>query len=783
VHYEAALRVGRSLIEPQRYTDALLDLGRVRQLLGENRAALTAYREAMSEARETGDLYAEAVALNRLGVLYQNTGEIQKALDSLESSRGIWSKLDRDQEQASVVNDLAGVYLSLGQTQEALDLAQRAFELQRASGDLSGEAEKLLTLGAIYQQIGWSDLARASLVRSLKLARAQGDRRAEAAALNGLGMTYLQAGQLAEAESAYRQVLSLANWLGDPRIRAGAFAQLGGLYNLRGEEAVALGLLKRARLGYERLGDRAALASVHQSQALAQRDRGSLDDALVSIDESIKLIESLRLAPKDSLLRRSFFEQRLHFYETNVDVLMELNRREPGRGYDALAFEASERARARTLLDELAQAQGYPERSGQADMASVNLGGHLQPLRLREIQSRLLEKDTLLLAFFLGKERSFLWLVDQNSLQSRELPPRAEIEAAARRAYGLLSDGYRRPVKADLVQSLVRLSRMLLGNVATELGDRRLLIVADGALHYIPFAALPDLRYLDAAAEGTDWGPPPLLIDHEIVSLPSASILGALRQETAARPRAPKLVAVLADPVFGRDDPRLLHQAALQVREPAEPLFPPRRLGLARKAAGDLPKSQSLPRLPYSRNEVEAILKLVPPGMGLKAVDFAASRHTALNPILGQYQVIHFATHSLERKDPDRSGLVLSRFDEKGQPQDGFLSLKDIYHLNLSADLVVLSACATALGPETRGEGLIGLTRGFMHAGSPRVLVSLWNVHDRATSEFMAEFYRALLPEGRPAADALRSAQISMRSHTAWRSPYYWASFTLQGEW
>jgi CHAT domain-containing protein len=177
-------------------------------------------------------------------------------------------------------------------------------------------------------------------------------------------------------------------------------------------------------------------------------------------------------------------------------------------------------------------------------------------------------------------------------------------------------------------------------------------------------------------------------------------------------------------------------------------------------------------------------MAIAPAGAGMEAIDFKASRMTALSPELSQYRIVHFATHGvLDDKYPDLSGIVLSLVDEQGQRQDGFLRLHDIYNLNLPCDLVVLSACQTGLGKEVKGEGLIGLTRGFMYAGAARVVASLWKVDDRATSELMKRFYRRMLREGMSPAAALRTAQIEMQGQKQWRSPYYWAGFVLQGEW
>jgi CHAT domain-containing protein len=191
-----------------------------------------------------------------------------------------------------------------------------------------------------------------------------------------------------------------------------------------------------------------------------------------------------------------------------------------------------------------------------------------------------------------------------------------------------------------------------------------------------------------------------------------------------------------------------------------------------------------IPRLPFTRREAESIFSLVPAGEGLKAVDFSASRAGVLDGSLAQYRVVHFATHGLlNSKHPELSGVVLSLVDESGRPSDGFLRLSDIYGLNLPADLVVLSACQTALGKEIRGEGMVGLTRGFMYAGASRVAASLWRVDDAGTAELMSRFYRGMLKEKLSPAEALRAAKASMLAQPRWRSPYYWAAFELQGDW
>jgi CHAT domain-containing protein len=191
----------------------------------------------------------------------------------------------------------------------------------------------------------------------------------------------------------------------------------------------------------------------------------------------------------------------------------------------------------------------------------------------------------------------------------------------------------------------------------------------------------------------------------------------------------------------------------------------------------------NLSRLPSSREEAEAILAAAPEGQAFTATDFKANKAILESPEMSQHGILHFATHAvLNSEHPELSGIVLSLVDEQGRAQDGFLRLHDIYNLNLPAELVVLSACQTALGKEVKGEGLLGLTRGFMYSGAKRVMASLWKVDDGATAEFMREFYQGIFKRGLKPAAALRAAQIEMRKKRQWRFPYYWAAFVLQGE-
>jgi len=270
------------------------------------------------------------------------------------------------------------------------------------------------------------------------------------------------------------------------------------------------------------------------------------------------------------------------------------------------------------------------------------------------------------------------------------------------------------------------------------------------------------------------------------VTLPSVSVLALQRAGLAGRKQPADQIAVLADPVFSLSDPRVKNHDGIVPVTKADADAPATRL-LVHTAADANVKTTAIafiPRLPFTRQEAERILAVSPGSGNLKALDFNASRQTVLSNQLSHYKYVHFATHGyLDSQQPELSAIVLSMVDEQGHPEDGFLRVHDIYNLQLPADVVILSACQTGLGKEIKGEGLVGLTRGFMYAGAARVVVSLWSVSDKATADLMARFYSKMLAAKLRPAAALRAAQLEVAQEKSWTSPYYWAAFIIQGDW
>ncbi len=811
--------------------------------LGEYKKAIDFCNQSISIRRDLEDRSGEATALSNIGNAYSSLGEYQKALDFYNQALAIRKGSAEHRSQAISLNNIGWVYATLGEYQKAIDFYNQALDILRAAGDQYREANVLGNIAVNYAEMG--DFRKALEINQqvLGLRRAFHNRGGEAITLNNIASCYSNLGEKPKALDFYNQSISIHRAVGNPRQHATALRNIGALHRELGEHQKALDYFNEGLQMARAIGDRNNEAGILAHIARLERDRGNLIEARTRIEEALDAVESLRINIKSHQLRAAFFASVRKYHEFNINLLMRLHKLQPAAGFDAAALQASEKGRARSLLELLKEAsdeirQGVDPslvererilRQSISDKAAHQMrllsGDHTEdqaraaakeidalttdyeqtqaqirqtspryaaltqpaPLTLKEIQSEALDDETLLLEYALGEEKSFLWAVTPASIKSFELPKRAEIEEAARRAYQALTaqntsvanetaKQWRKRLEradAEYLKTSASLSRMLLGPVASELKSKRLVIVGEGMLQYTAFAALPSPDTRPGVV------PSPLIADHEIISLPSASVLGVLRREAGGRRTTDKTIAVFADPVFISSDPRI----GLVRKDPAPAIGEMASMSDVKRSATES-GLRDFVRLRFSRQEADQIMRLVSEDKKLEAVDFAANRATATSPELSEYAILHFATHGLiNNEHPELSGVVLSLVDEQGRPQNGFLRLYDIYNLKLGADLVVLSACQTALGKEVKGEGLIGLTRGFMYAGAPRVVASLWRTDDRTTAELMKRFYQAMLGQGLRPAAALRAAQVSMWKDKRWQASHHWAAFTFQGEW
>ena len=878
---EPALAIFRQTKNRGSEGTALNTLGLVYGGMGETEKAIGYFDQALAIARELKDPLRETLALNNLGMAYSYLSKYEKAIEYLEQSLPIAREIKDRKSEAGTYSNLGTSYSKLGQFEKAIEYHEKSLSIYREVKDPTFQGNELQNLGNVYKLVGRDDKAIEYYNQSLALFRDVKFRVGEGDVLNNLSDSYSRLNRDAEAIGAQEQALAIYRELkyrigeGTALLTLGiANAKLGKpekaleiyqqalpiLREVKSSENEALTLLRmgEAKQQLHRSDEAAALftdsaAIFHAigsknyefgaltALAKSERERGDLAAARRSVEESLRISESLRAELISPESRTAFLSGVQDSYRLYTDILMRQNAIEPKKGYDQLAMEIAERQRARSLLDLLAESgtnvrQGTdpalierenalakelsenaqalarsnkPERSAALKGAISQLETDLeraqtairkanpgyaalvqpQPLKFSEVQAQL-DVDTVLLEYSLGVDRSHLWAVTKDSLTSYELPKEELIKQGALQVYEMLAarndrksgetEGQRatRITAADakLPAAAEALSRMLLSPAAVQIRGKRLVVVADGALQYIPFAMLPD------PAAGKNQ---PLIVGHEVVSLPSASALAIQRKELDGRQLAPKMLAVIADPVFDRTDDRF-RIGGTDTGDNAADVASVDTRGLEHIAeAPDGPGGRLvIRRLRFTRQEADSLLALAPRTMTMSAVDFEANRTTVLGGALSQYRYVHFATHGfLDTERPGLSALVLSTIGADGKPRDGFLRANDIYNMKLPAELVVLSACQTGLGKEVKGEGLIGLTRGFMYAGARRVVVSLWSVNDKATSDLMTTFYRGMLKNNDRPAAALRAAQIEMWKQKKWQSPYYWAAFTMQGEW
>jgi len=817
-YLEPALVISRELKHSGVEANVLTNLGVAYRRLGRYEKGIEYLEQALASSRDRmKDRGAEAYALKQLGESYSGLGRNEKAIEYFGSALAISREVKNRELEAFALGALGRAYISLGHSEKAIEYFEQSLPIYREAKNRSDEAGRLDDLGFAYINLRRPEKAIEYLEQALAISREVKVRRNEMSVLEHLGLAYRRLSRPEKAIECYEQALVISH----------------GIHARDYQATISYGL-----------------ASAERSQGNLLAARTHVEQSL-TITESLRSDEIS--SPE---LRASFLSTVQETYQLYTEVLMRQHQAEPTKGFAALAVETSERQRARSLLDLLTEGradlrqgvdvallererslgqqlndkaqlltQAKPEQVDglkkeisqletdydRAQAAIRKASPHYaaltqpQPLKLKEIQQQL-DPDTLLLEYSMGEDHSYLWAVTRESLSSYELPKGELIEKSAREVYELLTARSTSKRGETPAQRQVRiseaevklpaaaegLSQTILAPLAAQLGNKRLIVVADGALQYIPFAMLPEPSVASGQSSVARTNTQPLIVKHEVVSLPSASALAIQRAELAGRQPAPKMLAVIADPVFDRSDERFKTVATETEgdKTPAQTNTADDARSIEHLAGNSGDKSDIktvrlvIPRLPYTRQEANQLIALAPKGSSFEAIDFQASRATALDPALSQYRYLHFATHGLlDSERPGLSALVFSMVDAEGKPQNGFLRANDIYNLKLPAELVVLSACQTGLGKDIKGEGLVGLTRGFMYAGAARVVVSLWNVNDRATADLMTKFYEKILKEGRPPAAALRAAQVEMWKQKQWQSPYYWAAFTMQGEW
>jgi CHAT domain-containing protein len=853
--YRTALEKFRFAENRQYESLSLSCIGAFYSRLGDWKKAVEMQKQALEIHRRFGRESDTALVLSNLGTNYLRNDEPQKALETLYEAVAVSVKREDVFNESRALRFIGNVYEETGDVTRALTYYAQAAEKAQAISEPQFAATALYDLGEATLSLGDHQKALEHFQKSIEIARRLKNKRLEAAALGSLGQIHFALGNEAKSAELLTDALAVNRSLADKIGEAATLKRMGKIRLALGKTDEAVELLAQAETIYRLVEGSQNLAETLLLLAKAESKKGNLDAAQTKTEEAITLMEKIRSRVEIAGLRDSFSSNLRNYYAFYIEIMMARHKLAPDKNYAALALQANERARARGLLNLLAESnadirQGadekliqkettlknllaarlenltkvlngktkietteklkneveqiraeYEQTQTQIRSASPRYAALTQPktLDLREIQTQVLDDDSVLLEYALGETRSYLWIVTKNDFQTIELPAKAEIEKTARRFYEFLT-ARNQQIKfetpneredrifladSDSQKFSGELSSLILAPAAAFLPNKRLLIVADGALQYVPFSSLESLES-PGSRKGKKLKPKAenryLIETNEIVNLPSVSVLAVLRNETKNRKMPAKTLAVLADPVFDEADERLRTSAA---KNKSKPEF----VAVSKKETRGISdfatrNGLDLPRLPFTRREADSIAALVSSSQHKKFFDFAANRQAAMSSELADYRFVHFATHGfINNENPELSGIVLSLFDENGREQDGFLRVGDVYNLKLPVEAVVLSGCKTGLGKEISGEGLIGLTRGFMYAGAKRVAVSLWDVNDEATAELMGKFYKGMLDgEKLSPAAALRKAQIEMIKDKRWRNPYFWSVFILQGE-
>ena len=819
----------------------LLFRGYITDAIGELDRAMSLFDEALELYRDTGNRAGEGLAITARGITHSLERKDEEGIKLHREARSIFQTIGDLQSEAITLNAVGQAYQNLNENSLALGYYKQAQKLFEQNGTRDFLPVSIYQIASLYKEKADFETALSYYEDCARLSHANKKNRMEAYALNEIATIYAMQGDHAKALRQYLKVLRFHGSIHDRRGQAFALNNIGDLYLSLGRTHEALATYERALPLSEQASERGIEITTRYNIARASRDSGDLGEAQFHIEQSLEMIEALRANVASPGYRSSYFSGLRKHYDLYIDILMQLDHQQPGEGYAEKALLASESARARALLELLVEAgadirqdidpallQRERELQGllraharyrmelsvsskdnsvegtvnqeidrlKAEYESLQAQvrhqssryqalSHAKPLTVMEIQAQL-GADDILLEYALGEERSYLWALTTHSLHGYELKSRSILEGAAFDVYRLMTarQGTGEEIDADVEASDKQyyekahaLSLLLLEPVVGVLAKKRLIVVAEGLLQSLPFDALP--HPVRSRSPGRSADDAALLIsDHEFVSLPSISTLAAIRSEGKQPTSAEGVVAVFADPVFSRNDERV--QRSSKQRQSAQ-----WRNGSEQTAFRKLEhvtRGVSLHRLTHASDEADLILAAAS-GDAWVLTGFEASRENVMSDQVSQYPILHFATHGfVNTVHPELSGIVLSMIKPDGSAVDGFLQLHDVFNLKLSAELTVLSACNTGLGKDVRGEGVIGLTRALMFAGSRSVVATLWKVDDRATAVLMGHFYKSMLQDGLPPAAALRFAKEQMRKERDWASPFFWAGFVLQGE-
>ena len=821
---QQALALFKSINDQVGMGNSYLALGRHYYALNEMKQSAQNYESALQIWRELQDSQKTAYALTYLGYIEGRRGDWPNGFSYLTQALMLSDNQNDLNQKARIAAGMGFFFDESGVPEYGLIQFQRAKEYFRQVSETRGYNRQIMLIGSTYLLLGNYAEAISNLQEALANFKSSDDEDAELDSTDCegyLGQVYLASGKY---DLALQYLLPLptvyekkSNQTDAAQIRG----FIGEVYQRQGKIELARRYYLAALNNFRDADDPVRKAAVAFALGRLELNAGNLDAAKGYLVESIQNTEDIRSDLNSRMLATAFSASVHERYETYIECLMQMHKLHPENNLELRALEASELARARSLAALLRDTQTKivtgidPQLAAReralrqaihvkADQTISLLATDYKKEQLDELersltalreQHRLLtqrlerqnpqydqikdasnysvpqiqehvveDNETMLLEYSLGKNASYAWAITRNDAQVYELPKAEVITSAVQDVYKLLAQKPDDGSEKSLNEAAANLAQMILTPFSNHANVKRVIVVADGALNYIPFQSLP-------SASGN-----PLVASYEIVNAPSASVLGQLRQENRQRPPTTRIVAAFGNPVFRSNYEQFKNSVSSDVLASA------RSLERGFEVDADSLDPAKIQPLVYSKFELENLSTIAGAG-AFVATGFSASRAALESTDFSKYAILHFATHGLlDPQNPQKSGFFLSMVDEGKRDENGFITMEDVYNLRVPVALVVLSACRTGLGKDVRGEGLIGLTRGFMHAGASSVVASLWKVDDEATAELMKYFYTNMLKKGLPPAEALREAQNTLRQNPQWASPHYWAGFTLQGE-
>jgi CHAT domain-containing protein/tetratricopeptide (TPR) repeat protein len=780
--------------------------------LGQFEPSLEYYTRACELNKVSGDQSRVAESLLKAGTVLNYLGKYPEALESLDKALEINKAINKSSGISEALNQTGYVYLKLGDLNKALDKFNEAIKITKDQNDKWGLAGVYNNLGIMLQNAGRFEKALEYYTNALNIYEELGDQGSVLILIGNIGTINFDLKDYAKAEEYHLKGLRLSRDLNSKD------QEVTNLLNLANNQ-IYLGKFDEAMSNYNTgliiahsLNSPDLIWKITAGIAETWERKGNYEKAVELNDTVLKIIEGMRNTLQSDEQKSSFMASERYVFEDVINLLSVLHEKDGTKGYDKLAFQYSERSKSRAFLDLLAESlanvkggennellnkqdellTGLTEakqlleqesKAEQPDQQKINgikekikiteeelnkLHQQIrvtnpryadlhypQPVSLEEVKALCPDKNTVILEYSVGDSSSCLWVITQSAHKLFRLPDRKTLQDQVEPFRFALSNPDQTNIEF-ITRGGYTLYKQLLEPAGPYLTKKsKLVIIPDGILNYLPFEVL--LTDNKGIGAGNSFSGLPYLVKKYPVSYgQSASVLKSLlsgqKEVRLSDPGNKKLVA-FGDPVYQNSNDT--SQTSLETYK----------------------------RLDNSGKEIENIASFFKKGNADTYLrNDATEENVKRDDELKKFNYVHFATHGfIDETKPDFSSLVLTQ--DKNSEEDGFLQATEIFNLKLNADLVVLSACQTGLGKLVRGEGMVGLTRAFMYAGSPTVMVSLWSVSDASTATLMGEFYRNLVKEKLDKTDALRKAQLFMLGNEKFAHPFYWAPFVLIGDW